>query len=99
MDGFHYTITIYGIIGILFFITQLFLCHKTKRNVIKLIPAYIILFFTMLAVFFALGVFGRGFLNAEQIVAFLIFIGVVSAFTGSLTGWVAYRIYKIKRTN
>ena len=98
MHGYFYTVIIYGAIGVLFFIAQLFLCYKAKRKTIKLIPVYFILFCALLAVFLTLGVFGTGFLNPQLILAFLLFIGIVAASIGSLLAWAIYGIHKRKRT-
>ena len=96
MNGLYYTITIYGAIGILFFIAQLFLCYRAKRKAVMCIPIYLILFCTILTTLLAVGVFGTGFLNAERIVAFLLFIGIGAASIGSLIAWATYGIHKGK---
>ena len=98
MYEFYYTVIVYGIIGALFFIAQLFLCYKAKRMVIKFVPAYFILLCLLFAALLYGGVFGTAFLNAHQIVAWLLFIGIGAASAGDLMAWVTYRIHKRKQT-
>jgi len=96
VDGFYYTIMIYGLIAVFSFAIQLLLCFNAEKIQVKRIPVYVILFFFILAAFFHIGAFGTGFLSAEQIAAFLIAIGAGAALLGNVLAWIVYVIRKRK---
>ena len=96
MDGLYYTAMILGAICISFFAAQLLLCFKTKRTAIKLIPAYLILLCALPAALLYAGVLGTGFLNAEQIVAALLAMGMGAATVGNAIAWAVYGMIKLE---
>ena len=94
LDGHHKTLIILGIICILMFFMQLMFCVTKKSKIIKRIPLYIILFFTLFAIILYIGVLGSGSFGGTRIVAVLIIMGIVPAFIGNALAWLGYGIIK-----
>ena len=93
MDDLIITLIIYGIIVVLSFGVQLFLCFRLKRVPIKLIPISInlicFLLIALITVFLS-----NGWSSREWIATFLIFVGTGVAFLGNTMAWIVYGISK-----
>ena len=83
--------------GALYFVIQLILCFKAKKQVIKNLPSVLLIFFIIIGILTHMGIFGKssvGALAGHQIMGVII-IGIsIIAGVGILLAWVIYHIIK-----
>lgn len=88
-----------GLIGLFFFILQIFLCLKGKKIKFKLIPVYVIITGAIYSMLLYFGVFntssGGGFMgNIHQLKALIFFIALGISGIGIILAWAIYGLYK-----
>ncbi len=82
-----------GVLLVVLFVFQLFLCKKARRTSVKLIPLYGLLLMVGVVLLTCLGVFGtgNGFIgNINILVAEILAIPAVFYLVGIVAAWIVY---------